>query len=219
MLKTIDEIVTHSNEFFTDLNKLSKTIQQYKIIKEQTITNYNNSQFHIFLYSLRDSKRPEEFIIDFSDYNRFLKLIDYHSLGLFYKISYFSFFLRPHVKIEKDVFVSRILSDNDLRLPSTESFIELAKDHITKCFGKKISDHGMNSLKILSADEQKDKEEKIQNHLIFKMLVRAANAFVGLPEYDKNENPKVHQCNKNENPNNFEEPILYYNSDSSIDSY
>ena len=219
MFNTIDEIVKNSYQSTTDLNTLKKTIQQYEIIKEQTITNYNNSQFHIFLYSLRDSKRPEEFIIDFSDYNRFLKLIDYHSLGLFYKISYFSFFLRPHVKIDKDIFVQRILSDDDLRLPSTESFIELAKDHITKCFGKKISDHGMNSLKILSADEQKDKEEKIQNHLIFKMLVRAANAFVGLPEYDKNENPKVHQCNKNENPNNFEEPILYYNSDSSIDSY
>jgi len=52
------------------------------------------------------------------------------------------------------------------------------------------------------------------------MLVRSANAFVGLPEYDKNEKPKVHQCTINIlNANNFEEPILYYSSDSSIDSY
>ena len=63
--------------------------------------------------------------------------MDCHSLGLFYKITYFLFFLRPHVKIDKDIFVQRILSDDDLRLPSIESFIELAKDHITKCFGKK----------------------------------------------------------------------------------
>ena len=83
--------------------------------------------------------------------------MDCHSLGLFYKISYYSFFLRP--------------------------------------------------LKI----------EKIQNHLIFKMLVRAANAFVGLPQYDKNEYPKVHSSNSNTS-NNCEEPILLYNSDSSIDS-
>ena len=212
MFNTIDEIVTHSNQSITDHKTLWNIIQQYKIIKQHTITNYNNSQFHIFLYSLRDSKRPEEFIIDFSDYNRFLKSMDCHSLGLFYKISYYSFFLRPH-KIEKDMFVQRILSDNNLKLPSTESFIEVAKDHITRCFGKKKSDHGMNSLKIPSADE----EEKIQNHLIFKMLVRAANAFVGLPQYDKNEYPKVHSSNSNTS-NNFEEPILLYNSDSSIDS-
>ena len=52
------------------------------------------------------------------------------------------------------------------------------------------------------------------------MLVRAANAFVGLPEYDKNEKPKVHQCNNNtSNADNIEERILYYSSDSSIDSY
>jgi hypothetical protein len=78
---------------------------------------------------------------------------------------------------------------------------------------EKKSDRGMNSLKIPSADE----EEKIQNHLIFKMLVRAANAFVGLPQYDKNEYPKVHSSNSNTS-NNCEEPILLYNSDSSIDS-
>jgi hypothetical protein len=214
MFNTIDEIVTHSNQPIKDLNTLRNIIQQYKIIKQHTITNYNNSQFHIFLYSLRDSKRPEEFIIDFSDYNRFLKSMDCHSLGLFYKISYYSFFLRPHVKIEKDTFIQRILNDINLKLPSTESFIEVAKDHITKCFGKKKSDHGMNSLKILSEDD----EEKIQNHLIFKMLVRAANAFVGLPQYDKNEYPKVHSENSNTS-NNCEEPILkLYNSDSSIDS-
>ena len=211
MFNIIDEIVTRSNESITDLNTLWNIIHQYKIIKQHTITNYNNSQFHIFLYSLRDSKRPEEFIIDFSDYNRFLKSMDCHSLGLFYKISYYSFFLRPHDKIEKDTFIQRMLNDNNLKLPSTESSIELAKDHITKCFGKK-SDHGMNSLKILSEDD----EEKIQNHLIFKMLVRAANAFVGLPQYDKNEYPKVHSSNSN--TNNCEEPILLYNSDSSIDS-
>ena len=63
------------------------------------------------------------------------------------------------------------------------------------------------------------KKIKIQNHLIFKMLVRAANAFVRLTEYDKNENPKVQQCNMNNlNANNFEEPILFYNSDSSNDN-
>ena len=50
------------------------------------------------------------------------------------------------------------------------------------------------------------------------MLVRAANAFVGLPQYDQNKKPKVHQCNMNtSNSNNFEEPILFYNSDSSTD--
>ena len=84
---------------------------------------------------------------------------------------------------------------------------------------KKKTDYGMSSLKILSEEEKKDNEEKIQNHLIFKMLVRAANAFVGLPQYDKNEYPKVHSCNSNTlNANNFEESILLYNSDSSIDS-
>ena len=43
MFNTIDEIVTYSSESFTDINRLRKTIQQYKIIKEQTIMNYNNS--------------------------------------------------------------------------------------------------------------------------------------------------------------------------------
>ena len=51
------------------------------------------------------------------------------------------------------------------------------------------------------------------------MLVRAANAFVGLPQYDKNEKPKVHQSNMNtSNSNNFGEPILFYHSDSSTNS-
>ena len=59
MFNTIEEvvtnsIVTHSNQSITDLNTLSKNIQQYRNIKERVIMNYNNSQFHIFLFSLRD---------------------------------------------------------------------------------------------------------------------------------------------------------------------
>ena len=115
MFNTIDEIVKYSNQSITNLNTLSKNIQQYRNMKHQVIMNYNNNQFHIFLYSLRVSKRPEDFIFDFSDYNRFLKFMDCHSLGLFYKIAYSSYFLRPQVKIEPNIFVQRMLSDKDLK--------------------------------------------------------------------------------------------------------
>ena len=43
--------------------------------------------------------------------------------------------------------------------------------------------------------------------------------FIGLPQNDQNKKPKVDQSNMNtSNSNNFEEPILFYNSDSSTDS-
>ena len=38
----------------------------------------------------------------------------------------------------------------------------------------------------------KDVEEKVQTHLIFKMLVRAASAYIGLLQYDKNDFPHLY---------------------------
>ena len=110
--------------------------------------------------------------------------MDCHSLGLFYKITYYSFYLRPHENLTKESFAHRMLFDVDHQCPSLSLFVNLARNHITRCFGSKIMDKTLSLEKLI-----KDKEDKVLNHLIFKMLVRSSNAYNGLPQYDKNEYP------------------------------
>jgi len=218
MFNTIENIIrTNANLLNADVNILSKNILNYKETKQSIIMDYHNSQFHIFLYLFRDSKRPEDYVIDFCDYDHFLKLMDCHSLGLFYKITYYSFYLRPHENLTKESFAHRMLFDVDHQCPSLSLFVNLARNHITRCFGSKIMD------KTLSLEELiKDKEDKLLNHLIFKMLVRSSNAYNGLPQYDKNEYP--HPFNDTYKLNTIantldEEPVLFYNDDESSNDY
>ena len=80
MFNTIENIIrTNANLLNADVNILSKNILNYKETKQSIIMDYHNSQFHIFLYLFRDSKRPEDYVIDFCDYDHFLKLMDCHS--------------------------------------------------------------------------------------------------------------------------------------------
>ena len=110
-----------------------------------------------------------------------------------------------------------MLFDVDHQCPLLSLFINLARNHITRCFGSKIMD------KTLSLEELiKDKEDKLLNHLIFKMLVRSSNAYNGLPQYDKNEYP--HPFNDTYILNTIantldEEPVLFYNDDESSNDY
>jgi len=155
---------------------LNKNIKSYLESKEHAIINYNNSHFHIMLYSLRDSKRPENFIFnlcypikDNGDFEYFDKFLCYQSLGFFYRIAYYSFYLRPHSTVQ--LIASKILNDDfDIRLPPYKLFKNLAKKHLHKCFGE---------------------IDKFSNYLMFKRLVRTTYAYHGIPEYDNNQLPKV----------------------------
>ena len=63
MFNTIDSIIkSNANLLNADVNTLTKNIQDYRETKQNAIITYHNSQFHIFLYSFRDSKRPEDFV-------------------------------------------------------------------------------------------------------------------------------------------------------------
>ena len=168
----------HFNKHLTksEEDNLNINFNSYHKSKEHAIINYNNSQFHIMLYSLRDSKRPENFIFNLcypilndGDFEYFDKFLNYHSLGFFYRIAYYSFYLRPHNTIQ--LVASKVLNDEfDIRLPPYKLFKKLAKKHLNDCFGEK---------------------DKFSNYLMFKRLVRTTNAYHGIPEYDNNQLPKV----------------------------
>ena len=168
----------HFHEHLTksEEDNLNINFNSYHKSKEDAIINYNNSQFHIMLYSLRDSKRPEDFIFNLcypilndGDFEYFDKFLNYHSLGFFYRIAYYSFYLRPHSTIQ--LVASKVLNDGfDICLPPYKLFKNLAKKHLIECFGEK---------------------DKFSNYLMFKRLVRTTNAYHGIPEYDNNQLPKV----------------------------
>jgi hypothetical protein len=138
------------------------------------------------LYSLRDSKRPENFIFnlcypikDDGDFEYFDKFLCYQSLGFFYRIAYYSFYLRPHSTVQLIAF--KILNDDfDIRLPPYKLFKNLAKKHLHECFGE---------------------IDKFSNYLMFKRLVRTTYAYHGIPEYDNNQLPKVNNDYDITNPN------------------
>jgi hypothetical protein len=180
MFKLVKNIMAdfHFNKHLTksEEENLNINFNSYHNSKEHAIINYNNSQFHIMLYSLRDSKRPENFIFNLcypilndGDFEYFDKFLNYHSLGFFYRIAYYSFYLRPHSTIQ--LVASKVLNDGfDICLPPYKLFKNLAKKHLIECFGEK---------------------DKFSNYLMFKRLVRTTNAYHGIPEYDNNQLPKV----------------------------
>ena len=180
MFKLVKNIMAdfHFNKHLTksEEDNLNINFNSYHKSKEHAIINYNNSQFHIMLYSLRDSKRPENFIFNLcypilndGDFEYFDKFLNYHSLGFFYRIAYYSFYLRPHNTIQ--LVASKVLNDEfDIRLPPYKLFKNLAKKHLNECFGE---------------------IDKFSNYLMFKRLVRTTNAYHGIPEYDNNQLPKV----------------------------